>query len=89
MITTNQTAHVGNPLTATLRCHHQPGRTTPDTCAFLRSLSRLRAEVARAEQSAARGDTTAQQITALWLLFAEASTAFDHCSNNLPRQQPS
>lgn len=89
MITTNQTVQAGNPCTAALRCRHLVGAATLGTCAFRRSLARMRAEIERLDQAAARGDTTAQQITALWLLTAEASTSFDHCPDNPARRQPS
>jgi hypothetical protein len=76
---TNQTAVLGDPRVAVLRCHHASGEACHETCAYLRALERLRAWIDRAEGAHARGVVRRSSIGELWLLMAEVSTAVEHC----------
>lgn len=86
---TNQAIDLDDVRVPGLRCHHAPGEATPENCAYLRAVERVRSWAERAEdslnmgQNAGASDQRQRQLSELWLLFADVSAAHDLCPNTV------
>jgi len=79
---TNQAADPTNPWPPDLACRHAPGEASEDTCAYMRTIERVRAWADRAEQAHRDGRADSRHLGELWLIFAEASTAHELCPDH-------
>lgn len=84
---TNQAIDLDDVRVPGLRCHHAPGEATPETCAYLRAVERVRSWAERAEDTLSAGQSDQRpgqrQLSELWLLFADVSAAHDCCPNTV------
>jgi len=81
---TNQSADLSTTLPPPLRCQHAPGEATPETCAYLRALERLRARTDQAFVDHRAGRSERQLVGDFWRLHAEMATALDQCPDLAP-----
>jgi hypothetical protein len=61
-------------------CQHQGDDSREEGCRYLHTLERLRGWAARAEHLHLHDEDERLMMGELWLLMAEASTAFDLCA---------
>lgn len=85
---TNQTADPSQTLLPPLACEHEPGKGSAESCAYLRTLARVRSWVERAEQAQRDGGNQQPLLGELFMLFAEVHTAHDHCPDHVTSPVP-
>lgn len=85
---TNQSSDPSQTLLPPLACQHAVAEGSIETCAYLRTIERVRMWVERATQAYRDGDNQQPLLGELFLLFAEVQAAYDLCPDHVTSPVP-